>query len=204
MNRFYVVIRAIAGPVVRLLFPFDVVGLENLAAGEKLVLCANHASGWDPVLLCVALPGRFRIRIMAKKQLMEIPVLGWILKKLGVFGVDRGHSDMNAVKTAIRAVRDGENLLIFPEGTRVAHEGDVRPKGGVVMIAMRTGASLGPVYAGGKKRLFRRSRLVFGRPYQPQTQTQTRHGTAEEYQRYADEVMRRAYALGRGEREEDA
>ena len=108
--------------------------------------------------------------------------------------MDRGHSDMNAVKTAIRAVRDGENLLIFPEGTRVAHEGDVRPKGGVVMIAMRTGASLVPVYAGGKKRLFRRTPIIIGEPFAPEYTG--RKGTAEEYTANAREVMRRAYALG--------
>ncbi|MBQ5535902.1 MAG: 1-acyl-sn-glycerol-3-phosphate acyltransferase, partial [Oscillospiraceae bacterium] len=83
--------------------------------------CANHASAWDPLLICLALPRSMPIRIMAKKELMEIPFIGWIIKKLGAFGVDRGHSDLNAVKTAIKAVRDGESLLVFPEGTRVEH-----------------------------------------------------------------------------------
>ncbi len=197
MNRFYVTVVSILGPIVRLLFPCSVEGLENLAAGEKMVLCANHASGWDPILICISLPKSFRIRMMAKKELMDIPVLGWLIHKLGGFGVDRGNADLAAVKTAIKAVKDGENLLIFPEGTRVEREGDVRAKGGVVMIAMRTGASLVPVYVGGKKRVFKRTRIIFGEPYLPETAS--RRPTAEEFQEHADEVMHRAYALGREE-----
>ena len=196
MNRFYYILHTLVRPIIRLIYPFSVKGLENLPKNQAVVLCANHASGWDPILICVALPREFPIRIMAKKQLMDIPVLGKILKKIGAFGVDRGHSDLNAVKTAIKAVREGDNLLIFPEGTRVDHEGDVRPKGGVVMIAIRTGAALMPVYVGGKKRLFHRTHIVFGEPYRPERSS--RHGTAEEYQLHADEVMRRAYALGKG------
>ncbi len=197
MNRFYVTVIAVLGPLVRLFFPCRVEGLENLAAGEKLVLCPNHASGWDPVLLCISLPRRFRLRMMAKKELMDVPVLGWILKKLGAFGIDRGGADLAALKTAIKAVKDGENLLIFPEGTRVEKEGDVRAKGGVVMIAMRTGASLVPVYLGGKKRIFKTTHIVIGKPYLPETTS--KRPTAEEFQLYADEVLRRAYALGREE-----
>lgn len=197
MNRFYVTAVTILRPIVRLLFPCKVEGLDNLAAGEKMVLCANHASAWDPVLICISLPKTFRIRMMAKKELMDIPVLGWIIKKLGAFGIDRGNADLAALKTAIKAVKDGENLLIFPEGTRVDKEGDARAKGGVVMIAMRTGALLVPVSVGGRKRLFKKTRIVFGESYLPQSAS--RRPTAEEFQTYADEVLHRAYALGREE-----
>lgn len=198
MNRFYMLVCTVAAPVIHLLFPVSVSGLENLNREQSVVFCANHASAWDPILLCLALPRRMPIRIMAKKELMEKPVIGWFLKKLGVFGVDRGHSDLNAVKTAIQTVRNGGNLLVFPEGTRVERAGQVRAKGGVVMIAMRTGAVLLPVFVGGKKRLFHRTHIVFGQPYHPATAT--RHGTAEEYQAFADEVLRRAYALSAQEK----
>lgn len=199
MNRFYRVVHAVARPVVRLLFPWTVTGLENVTGTEeKLVLCPNHPSAWDPVLICLALPGDFPISIMAKKELIDIPVIGKIIEKLGAFGVDRGHSDLNAVRKAIKTVRDGNALLLFPEGTRSLYEGQVRPKGGVTMIAMRTGAVMLPVYVGGKKRIFHRTNIIFGTPYRPTTAT--RHGTAEEYQSFADEIVRRAYALGKGEK----
>lgn len=97
----------------------------------------------------------------------------------------------------MKAIRDGENLLIFPEGTRVEKEGDVQAKGGVAVIGIRTGAQFVPVFVDGKKRLFHKTRIVFGEPYRP---TYTgRHGTAEEVQSIADDLLRRAYDLGRGD-----
>ena len=99
------------------------------------------------------------------------------------------------MKTAIRTIKDGDNLLIFHEGTRVKKEGDRQAKGGVAMIGIRSGAKLVPVFVDGKKRIFKESRIIFGQPYAP---TYTgRHGTAEEVQAIADEVLRRSYDLGR-------
>ncbi len=195
MTRFYRVMHVILFPILWLLFPFKAHGLENLPKDRAVVFCANHAHAIDPFLICDSLPRTVAVRIMGKKELFERPFLGWFLTKLGGFPVDRGNSDLAAVKTSIKSIKDGMHLLVFPEGTRVAHEGDVRPKGGVVMIAMRTGAPMVPVYVGKKNKLFHMTHVIFGEPYEPKTAT--RHGTAEEYQEYADEIVRRAYALGR-------
>ena len=192
---FYRAVYLIFKPILWLLFPFRAHGLENLPKDRPVVLCANHAHAIDPFLICLALPLRTPVRIMAKKELMDKPLLGWFLGRLGAFGVDRGHSDLAAIKTALRAVRDGKNLLVFPEGTRVRHEGDVQPKGGVAMIAMRTGAPLLPVYAGERHKLFHMTHIVFGEPLE--AKAAARHATAAEYQACADEIVRRAYSLGR-------
>ncbi len=195
MNRLYRAVHLLMYPFIWLLFPFTVHGRENLPKDRAVVLCGNHAHAVDPILICLALPRTMPVRIMGKRELFEIPVLGPLLTKLGAFPVDRGHSDLHAIKTSIKAVRDGQSLLVFPEGTRVEHEGDTRAKGGVVMIAMRTGAPLVPVYAGERRKLFHMTHIVFGEPYEPKTET--RHGTAEEYHEYSDEIVRRAYALGK-------
>lgn len=195
MTRFYRVFHLILTPILRLLFPLKVHGLENVPKDRPVVLCANHAHAMDPCLICIAFPRQVKIRIMAKKELISIPVVGWLLRKLGAFPVDRGNSDLTAIKTAIKSIRDGAHLLVFPEGTRVSHEGEVRAHRGVVMIAMRTGAPLLPVYVGKKHKFLHLTHVAFGEPFEPKTET--RHGTAEEYQECADEVMRRAYALGR-------
>ena len=195
MTRFYRIFHLIFYPLIWLLFPFRVHGLENLPKDRPVVLCANHAHALDPVLICMALPRTTPIRIMSKKELFDKPFLRWLITRLGAFPVDRGNSDLGAVKTSIKSIKDGVNLLVFPEGTRVEHEGDARAKGGVVMIAMRTGAPLVPVYVGKKNKMFHLTHIVFGEPFE--AKTATRHGTAEEYQEYADEIMRRAYDLGR-------
>ena len=111
-----------------------------------------------------------------------------------VFGVDRGNSDIAAVKTSIQSLRDGWNLLVFPEGTRVKEPGSVDVKGGVGMMAIRSGVPLVPVFIGRDKRLFHRVSIIIGKPYDPVYTG--RKGTAEDYQSNAEEIMRRAYALG--------
>ena len=137
------------------------------------------------------------LSIMAKQQLMKIPVVGWFLRKMGAFGVDRGNSDINAVKTSIRALREGCHLLIFPEGTRVKEGETAEIKGGAAMIAVRAGVRMLPVFIDRKKRLFSKTRIIFGRPYEPVYTG--RKGTAEEYQANAEEIMRQVYELGETE-----
>lgn len=192
---FYRIFLVIVRPFVWLLFPFRAHGLENVPKDRPVVLCGNHAHAMDPFLIGLCLPLSVSKRIMAKKELMSLPVIGWFLRSLGAFPVDRGHSDLGAVKYSLQAIREGSHLLVFPEGTRVKHEGDVRPKGGVAMIAVRAGAPLLPVYAGTPKKLFHMTHIVFGEPYE--LHPAAKHGTAEEYQEYADEVVRCAYELGR-------
>ena len=149
------------------------------------------------ILLVLAMPQNFNVRIMAKKQLFSIPVVRWFLRNIGVFPVDRGNSDINAVKTAITSLRDGWNLLIFPEGTRVKQPGQVTPKSGAGMMAIRSGVKMVPVFIGTKKRLFRKTAVIFGQPYHPAYEG--RKATPEDYQRIADELMERIRALGREE-----
>ena len=172
---------------------FHVEGRAHIPAGS-CVFCANHSGMADPIWILLALPEKRMIRIMAKQQLLKIPVLGAILRGIGVFPVDRGNSDIGAVKTAIRSLKDGWNLLLFPEGTRVREPGTVAVKGGAAMIAIRSGVQMLPVFIGRQKKLFSRVPIIFGKPYDPQYTG--RKGTAEEYQSNAEEVMRQAYALG--------
>ena len=131
---------------------------------------------------------------MAKKQLFSIPIVGGFLRAIGVFPVDRGNSDIGAVKTAIQSLRDGWNLFLFPEGTRVKQPGQVVAKAGAGMMAIRAGVKLAPVFIGMKKRLFRKTPIIIGEPFEPVYTG--RKGTAEEYTANSHEVMRRAYALG--------
>jgi 1-acyl-sn-glycerol-3-phosphate acyltransferase len=194
MNRFFRFVYTIAKPILLLFHPIAVEGLEALPRGGVL-LCPNHCSNWDPILLVLSLPKDYRLHIMAKDSLFHIPVLNWIVGKLGAFPVARGSADIQAVKTSIQAIKSGDNLLIFPEGTRVNGEGEVRAKGGAAVVGVRTGAILVPVYISPEKRMFHKTRIVFGKPYTPVYTG--RHGTAEEMQKIADDLLAQAYAMGR-------
>ena len=142
-SRYYATVYDIVKPIATFLHPIRVEGLENLPQGELLLLCPNHSSNWDPILLMCALGRSVNLRIMGKNQLFKIPILRTFLRKMGVFPVDRGHSDIGAVKTSIQALRDGDLLMVFPEGTRVREKNrGVRPKGGVAMMAIYHPAAL--------------------------------------------------------------
>ena len=198
-NKFFVFVYYVAGFVIKLLHPTTVEGQENLPSGGVL-LCANHSSNWDPLILATRLPVNYRLHIMAKEELFKNPVLGWIIRKLGAFPVSRGNNDIQSVKTAIQSIKSGDNLLIFPEGTVIRNGigyADGLPahaKGGVAMIGVRTGATIIPVFMDGEKKLFHRTRIIFGKPYTPVYTG--RHGTAEEMQKIADDILAEAYALG--------
>jgi len=198
-NRLFVFIYYVVGFVTRILHPTSLEGVEKLPE-SRVLLCPNHASNWDPILVALRLPINYRLHIMAKEELFKNPLLGWLLKKVGAFPVSRGNNDINAVKQSIQALKDGDNLLIFPEGTTI-HNGvgytdglPAHAKAGAAMIGVRTGAALVPVFVDGEKKLFHRTRIIFGDPYVPHYTG--RRGTAEEMQKIADELLERAYALG--------
>lgn len=193
MTKFYRIIYTIAAPIIHLLFPCRAVGLEHIPEGGAL-LCANHASGWDPIIIALNLPRDSRLTIMAKDQLFRIPVLGFFLRKLGIFPVKRGGNDLTAMKTAMRVLHEGNRLLVFPEGTRVENQGEVEAKGGVVVMATRTGVPMIPVYCGGKHKFLKRTTLAFGEPYIPTIAG--RRPTPEENRGIAEEILRQIYALG--------
>ena len=198
-NRLFVVVYYVVGLVTRILHPVSVEGMEKLPKSGVL-LCPNHSSNWDPILVALRLPINYRLHIMAKEELFQNPLLGWLLRKVGAFPVSRGNNDINAVKQSIQALKDGDNLLIFPEGTTVRNgigylDGlPPQAKAGVAMIGVRTGATLIPVFVDGEKKCFRRTRIIFGEPYTPVFSG--RRGTAEEMQQIADGILREAYALG--------
>ncbi|MCI9443786.1 MAG: 1-acyl-sn-glycerol-3-phosphate acyltransferase [Oscillospiraceae bacterium] len=192
MTKFYLFIYSIAAPVIRLLFPHRAVGLENLPEGGAL-LCANHVSGWDPIIVAIALPKNSRLTVMAKDSLFRIPGLGFILRKLGIFPVKRGGNDLTAMKTAMKVLNGGNRLLVFPEGTRVEEQGEVEAKGGVTVMATRTGVPVIPVYCGERHKFLRKTSVVFGEPYIPVIAG--RRPTPEENRKIADEILKRIYDL---------
>ena len=192
MTDFYRFVYRLIAPFIRLFFPHRAVGLENLPEGGAL-LCANHASGWDPLLIAIALPVDSRLTVMGKDQLFRIPLVGTLLRKAGVFPVKRGGNDLTAMKTAIRALNEGNRLLVFPEGTRVGDEKGSEAKGGVTVMATRTGVPMVPVYCGPKHKFLRKTTIAFGQPYVPVIAG--RRATAEENREIAEEILRRIYEM---------
>jgi len=195
MDSFYLLVYWVVWPFFHLFHPMRVTGRENIPQGPAVV-CPNHSTISDPVFAAYAFQTNHILRVMAKEEVMHWPVIGWLLKKAGVFGVKRGSADIGAVKIALRYLKEGRKLLLFPEGTRVGEGEEIEAKTGAAMLAVRTGVPIIPVYIQKKKRWFSTNVVVIGEPYYPQTEG--RKGTSAEYRAIADDLMDRIRSLGEG------
>jgi 1-acyl-sn-glycerol-3-phosphate acyltransferase len=195
MDWFFHLLYCVVWPYFRLIHPVRAVGRENIPEGPA-VICPNHTTAGDPFYVVFAFGFRWPMRAMAKMEIMRMPFIGWILSKAGVFGVNRDNTDLKAVKTAMKFLKEGDKLLMFPEGTRV-HEGeDAQAKAGAALFATRAGVPLLPVYIQRKKKRFRRNTVVIGEPYNPEYKG--RKPTSDELQAIARDLMERVRALGEG------
>jgi 1-acyl-sn-glycerol-3-phosphate acyltransferase len=176
-----------------LLHPVRVIGREHIPQGAAII-CGNHTSMADPLFMVFGLRIQNNVQPMAKIEVMRVPVVGFVLKKAGVFGVDRGNNDVGAVKHAFKVLKEGGRLVMFPEGTRVKVKGEKRIKTGAAMFAVKTGAPLFPVYISPKRGIFKRTLVVFGPAYHPDYDKSS--VTQEDYQVIANDLMERIYALG--------
>lgn len=168
------------------------IGRENVPEGA-CVICANHAGLADPVWAVLAMKPHVTPWIMAKKSVMTKPVIKNILGAFGAFGVDRDNPDVNAVKKSLKVLKDGEQLLIFPEGTRVKNGKQVEPKTGAVMLANRAGAPILPMYITRNRKPFQKIRVVIGEPYTPAFES--RKPSAGELQAATNDLMQKIYAM---------
>lgn len=147
-------------------------GLEHLPAGN-FVLCANHQSNFDALVLFRHIRRHFRY--VAKKELLKVPLLGPALRRAGNIFVERtgGDSDKQKLNEAARAVRERVSVVFFAEGTR-SEDGVLRPfKKGAALMAIDAQVPLIPVAIAGTHRILekgsiairpRPAALIIGKP----------------------------------------
>lgn len=173
---------------------FHVKGRENIPRDGRLMICCNHSGMADPIWLIIAMRLGHIPRIMAKKEVLDVPVLGWFLNKIGIIGVDRGGNDVKAIKTGLRALQDDQQMMVFPEGTRVKDGQRVEPKRGALLMAQRTNTPILPVYLTVKRHPFSPLTCIFGEPYY--LNHDGKKMTDEELEQETKQLMEKIYALG--------
>ena len=192
----YVISKFIFG-ILTLRWPLKTYGKKNIPKGGA-VICCNHVHNSDPFYVVYSFPVKDKIWVMATEEIKHYPFAGWLLNWLGfVIWVRRGKSDVGAVKSALKALKGNENILIFPEGTRHAEIGE--GKTGAAMLAIRTGVPILPVYITPERKLFKRTKVYIGEPYMPFTEK--RRANAEDYERVTEDIMEHIRAI-RDTREE--
>lgn len=153
----YKILRPILSVIFKILYRYEVVGNREFPKDIPIVLCANHKSNMDPLLLAASFKNQ--IHFMAKKELFSNKILGYFIDKLGAFPVDRDKADVQSIKKAISILKDNKILGIFPEGTRVQTIDYNSAKSGVAVIAHRSKAVVIPVYIEGNYIPFKKMKV---------------------------------------------
>lgn len=127
----------------KVFFRYRVLHPERMLQTGPVILAMNHQSYLDPPLAGIAC--QRAIYFLARKTLLQIPVLGRILPKVNVIPVDQEGGDRSALKALLRILRAGEAALVFPEGSRTL-DGNLQPaQPGLGFIIAKTLAPVVPM-----------------------------------------------------------
>ena len=141
----YHAVKAVMQPLVRVLLRPTVEGVDYVPARGPAILCANHLSLIDPILVPVLIPRP--VVYLAKAEMFAWAPSQWLFTHLGVVPVDRagGSAARSSLERGTAVLQDGGVLSMFPEGTRSPDGRLYRGKTGPVRLAVRTGAPIVPI-----------------------------------------------------------
>ena len=143
MNFYYWVGYHLSRLAGRFLFRFRVVHRERMIQSGPVILAMNHQSYLDPPLAGITCDRP--IYFLARRTLLNIPLLGGVLPKVNVIPVNQEGVDRTAIKALIRVLEAGNGVLIFPEGSRTM-DGDLQPaEPGLGLVIARTLAPVVPM-----------------------------------------------------------
>jgi 1-acyl-sn-glycerol-3-phosphate acyltransferase len=188
--------------LLRLLGRLEIEHADRVPLEGPVVIVANHVNIIDPILVCAVAPRR--LRPMAKRELFETPLVGWLCWLYGAFPVRRYSADLGALRTGRNYLRAGRAVLVHPEGTR-SPTGQLQPAlPGSAMMALLGGAPIVPAAITGTEAitgprsivralLGRRTsvRVVFGEPFE----LADGEPSADRAEAATDLMMRRIAAL---------
>lgn len=163
-----------------LLYPLHrikVIGKENFPKKGGVLLCTNHIDNLDPPVVGITCPRP--VHFMAKEELFNAPLLGFILPRVNAFPVKRGMSDRKAFRTALSVLKEGNVVGLFPEGTR-SPDGELQ-KGlaGAGFFALKGEGVVMPCAIIGPYKPFRRLKVVYGKPIDMAKYREERASTEE-------------------------
>lgn len=159
MPLFYRLVQSVLRVLVKIVFRLEVVGGKNLPRKGPAIICSNHMSVLDPVIVgCIVDP---QVNFMAKEELFEIPLFSILIRKLGAVPVKRGGADRKALKAALEKLEQEGVFGLFPEGTRNKEKDKTRePLKGVGFIAAKSRATVIPVTIRGNYIPFKKMKVI--------------------------------------------
>ncbi|MDF2673214.1 MAG: 1-acyl-sn-glycerol-3-phosphate acyltransferase [Clostridiales bacterium] len=158
----YNIAKGIVWVFFHIFYRIKIKGHENIPNNSGALICPNHFHLFDPLLvaICIKQP----IRFMAKYELFQHRVLGFILKKIYVYPVKRGEADLSAIKNTFRILKDKQLVGIFPEGTRIKGGELGKANAGVAVFSIKTGSPAIPILISGNYIPFTKMTITIGKP----------------------------------------
>ena len=195
---FYMWAHGPIAPMIRFFFRIKAIGVENIPKEGPVILCPNHIAARDPIMVAAACPRQ--LTYLAKKELFSVPILKWILKALGAVKLDRGGSDLGAIKASVNILNDGKAIAIFPQGHRFpgVNPRSTPTKDGVALIAYRSEADIVPVCIkvdNFKYGFLRKIVIIFGKPIK-KSDLMFKNGGRDEYKRATEIIFDKVIELG--------
>ena len=147
-----------------LLYPLKVYGKENIPEGGA-ILVSNHFRAIDCGFIVRAYDKD--VKFLAKQELFKNKLYSKILKSYGGIPIDSDNPDMKSLLTAIKQVKEGHKLAIFPEGTRNKTNTNVLQeiKGGTSIFAVKAKCPIVPIMFEKKSKIFRTTHMIIGQPF---------------------------------------
>ena len=172
-------------------FRIEIVGAENEPTDRPILVCSNHLSNWDVVLMAWAI--HRQVRFLAKKELFSVPIVKGFVTAMGAFPTDRGTADLKSLRTAIDILKSGGVVGIFPQGHRMPKREPKTTgvKNGCAVIAHRANATILPMAIktkGWKILPFRKVTIYFGKPIPPE-ELDIERESKEEYTKASEYVF---------------
>lgn len=170
----------------QIIHPYKLIGKEKVKDGAA-VLVGNHYRIWD--IVHMACTTKERVHFITKQELYKNKFLAYLCRKVEAIPVSRDGQDAKAIMTALRYLKKGEKISMFPEGTRNRTDAELLPlKGGAALFAIKAKVPVYPVMSIGKTKYFRRTPIIVGDPIDL-SEFYDKKMTAEDYAR-AEEIVR--------------
>ena len=157
---FYRFVVVLAKILTFIMYRTKVSGAANIPKEGAFLLCGNHISAYDPIILAAI--SKRPLHFMAKKELFKFRPLGAFLRSVGAFPVDRKTADMQAYRHSMTLLKEGHGFLIFSQGTRMTDFDNA--KSGVAVFALKSGAPIVPVGITGPFRFRGKIEIHIGEP----------------------------------------
>lgn len=158
---FYKFLQIIASSLFKIMYRVEVIDSHKIPKKGRIILCSNHMSYFDPLLICAYFPRT--VYFMAKRELFKNKILSSIVTFFNAFPVNRFSMDRRAISNSVRVLNDEQVLGLFPEGTR-STDGVIREGNkGVGLISMMAKSPIIPVALVGSNKIVQKphKRLFF-------------------------------------------